>query len=145
MRLSRDDILKAEDLITEEVEVPEWGGSVLVRGMSGRERDDFESSMVVRAAGQMVQDFANTRAKIVARCVVGDDGQPLFTSADVTVLGEKSGAALDRVFTVASRLSGLGEKDVEELAGNFGDPNGASSSSLSLPGSAKRSRVSSPK
>ena len=63
MRLSRDDILKAEDLTTEEVDVPEWGGTVLVRGLTGRERDEFEASVMVRYAGEMVQDLANIRAK----------------------------------------------------------------------------------
>ena len=38
MRLSRDDILKAADNEPEEVDVPEWGGSVLVRGMTGLDR-----------------------------------------------------------------------------------------------------------
>ena len=46
MRLSRDDILKAADNEPEEVDVPEWGGSVLVRGMTGRERDAFEVSLM---------------------------------------------------------------------------------------------------
>jgi len=145
MRLSRDDVLKAEDLTTEEVDVPEWGGSVLVRGMTGRERDEFEVSVTVEHGGQMVQDFANLRAKLVARCTVDEDGERLFTDADVAALGEKSGAAIDRVFAAASRLSGMGEKDVQELTQNFGGQNGASSSSPSPPGSAKQSRVSSPK
>jgi hypothetical protein len=143
MRLSRDDVLKADDLATEEVEVPEWGGSVLVRGMSGKERDEFESSALDQRSGRM--NLANTRAKIVIRCVVDDDGKRLFDAADIDVLGEKSGAALDRVFAVASRLSGLGERDVEELTQNFGGTSGASSSSTSPPGSGKPSRVSSPK
>jgi hypothetical protein len=145
MRLSRDDVLKAEDITAEEVDVPEWGGSVLVRGLTGRERDEFEVSMTVRHGGQMVQDFANLRARLVARCIVDEDGQRLFTDSDVAALGEKSAAAIDRVFTVASQLSGLGEKDVEELTANFGGPNGVSSSSASPPGSAKRSRNSSPR
>jgi len=145
MRLSRDDVLKAEDLTTEEVEVPEWGGSVLVRGLTGRERDEFEVSMAVRHGGQMVQDYTNTRAKLAARCIVDEDGQRLFTDSDVAALGEKSAAAMDRIFTVASRLSGLGETDMENLTQNFGGQNGASSSSPSPRGSAKQSRVSSPK
>ena len=143
MRLSRDDILKADDLATEEVAVPEWGGSVLVRGMTGRERDEFEMSSVDQRDGRV--NLANTRAKIVIRCVVDEDGKRLFDASDIDLLGAKSGAALDRVFAVASRLSGIGERDVEELAGNFGGPNGASSSSASPVTSAKPSRVSSRK
>jgi len=52
----------------------------------------------------------------------------LFRS-DVKALGEKSAAALERVFDVARKLSGLSEDDVEELAGDFDDaPNGDSTS-----------------
>lgn len=143
MRLSRDDVLKADDLRTEEVDVPEWGGSVLVRGMSGRERDEFEASMLDQRSGRA--NLANVRAKAVLRCTVDDDGKRLFDAADIDVLGEKSSAALDRVFGVAQRLSGLGGQDVEELTQNFGPTNGASSSSGSPVTSGKPSRASSAK
>ena len=143
MHLSRDDILKANDRVTEEVQVPEWGGSVLVRGMSGRERYQFEASALDQRTGRM--NYANTRAKIVLRCVVDDDGNRVFDDADIDLLGEKSGAALDRVFEAAARLSGLGDRDVEELTRNFGATNGASSSSASPVTSAKPSPGSSAK
>jgi hypothetical protein len=133
--LTRDAILAAEDVKTEEVNVPEWGGSVLVRGMTGRERDEFEASMIVRAGGQTVPDIRNGRAKLVARCVVGDDGQPLFTRDDVTALGEKSASALARVFDVASRLSGLTEDDVAARERDFTTAPGSGSPSPSPSGS----------
>src|SRR5258708_38235853 len=125
MRLSRDDILKAEDTTPEEVPVPEWGGTVLVRGMTGKERDQFEVSLAEESAGSaQVQrgraggrppgrNLVNMRAKIVARCVVDDDGQRLVSDADVTALGEHSGAPMARAFPDAARLSGLGEEDTE--------------------------------
>lgn len=129
MRLSRDDVLKAAGPGTEEVEVPEWGGSVLVRGMTGRERDLFEASLMERRGKEMVPVVHNVRARVVVACCVGDDGQPLFDITDTEVLGEKSGAALNRVYEVAARLSGLSESDVEEMAANFsGTPSGSSSS-----------------
>ena len=145
MRLSRDDFLKAEDLVTEEVDLsdlPGYSGSLLVRGMTGRERDEFEVSTVDDRTGR--QNLANTRAKIVSRCVVDDDGKRLFDAADIDLLGGKSGVALDRLFAVATRLSGLGPSDVEELAANFGGTNGESSSSGSRVTSAKPKRSSSP-
>jgi hypothetical protein len=145
MHLSRDDILKAEDRRTEEVQVPEWGGTVLVQGMSGQQRDEFEASMLVRRGGQMVTDVANVRAKIVAWCVVDDDGQRLFTASDVDALGRKSAAALNRVHDVATRLSGLRDEDVEELTGNFGAAPGGDSSSGSPGNSAPPPRGSSAK
>lgn len=130
MILSRDDILKADDGRTEEVEIPEWGGTVLVRGMTGAERDRFEMSVLERGhGGRMVPNPANMRAKVIARCVVDGDGNRLFTDADIAALGEKNGAALDRVFSVASRLSGLGSDEEAEAARDFTPAIGNGSSS----------------
>ena len=121
MRLSRDDILKADDIETREVEVPEWGGTVLVRGLTGKERDAFEAS-VMRDRGKqgIVRDLANIRAKLVVRCLVDDDGQRLFADGEAGVLGEKSAAVMDRLFEVAGELARMNDFDVEELAGNSG-------------------------
>ncbi len=137
MRLSKEDILKAADRGTEEVEVPEWGGSVLVQGMTGRERDAYEVSLRDQRTGQRRPGaLDNVRAKIIARCVVDDDGKRLFTDADIAALGEKSGAAIDRVFDVAARLSGMSDEDQEKMTRDFGPADGSDSSSSSPPGSA---------
>ena len=129
--LSRDAILAAKSLRTEEVAVPEWGGTVLVRELSGRERDEWEASLAVMRGKTMVPDVANIRAKLAARTIVGDDGEPVFTQQDVAALGELSAAALDRVFDVASRLSGLNPEDVEAMTKNSGAAPGGGSSSAS--------------
>jgi hypothetical protein len=143
MRLSRDDILKAADNEPEEVDVPEWGGTVLVRGMTGRERDAFEMSMLQPGrGGRRTIDPANVRAKLVARCVVDDDGNRLFSDADVAELGGKSAAAVDRVYAVAARLSGMGAEDQEDLVRDFAPGDGAGSPSTSPPASPRRSKGS---
>ena len=142
MRLSRDDILKAEDSAPVEVDCPEWGGTVLVRGMTGKERDAWEVSLADeasrstavqrgrRGAAQLGVSLVNVRAKLVARCCVDDEGERLFTDADVAALGEKSAAPIDRIFTVAAQLCGIGDEDMEVATANFGgtDPGGGSSS-----------------
>ena len=46
MTLTKDQILEANDLQSESVTVPEWGGDVLVRTMTGADRDAFEASMI---------------------------------------------------------------------------------------------------
>lgn len=94
MTLTKDAILGAKDLPTLTVAVPEWGGDVIIRTLSGAERDAFEASMV--AAGE--RRLVNIRARLVAACLVDDAGQPLFSERDVESLGRKSGAALDRLF-----------------------------------------------
>jgi hypothetical protein len=61
--------------------------------------------------------------------IVDADLEPVFTQQDVAALGELSAAALDRVFEVASRLSGLNQDAVEENAKNSAAvPNGVSTS-----------------
>lgn len=140
--LSKDDILKADDIKAETVGVPEWGGEVLVRPLSGRERDQYEADSYVQRNGQMEVDPRNARARLVVMCVVDGDGKPLFTRDDVAALGEKSAAALDRIFTAAARLSGLSEADQKELEGNFGGEAGTGSSTSSPNGSAQPSKVS---
>jgi len=111
---------------------------VLVRGMTGRERDAFEVSLMQPGrGGRKVLDPANVRAKLVARCVVDDDGGRLFTDADVAELGGKSAAAVDRVYAVAARLSGMGADDQEELTRDFALADGAGSSSTSPAASAR--------
>lgn len=132
MLLTKDQILEADDLRTEDVEVPEWGGTVRVRSLVGSERDAFEASLiVVRGNGKREVRLANMRARLVALTVIGEDGVRVFDETDVKRLGEKSAAALDRVFDAARKLSKMSEKDVEELAEGFVTaPNGASTSDL---------------
>ena len=118
--LSADQILGADDLKYEDVPVPEWGGTVRVRELTGTERDKFESQFVgkdgtsVRAEG--IEGF---RARLAVASLVDGDGKVLFRSAAETKrLGEKSAAALQRVCDVAIRLSGIREDDIKELTGN---------------------------
>ena len=118
--LSRDEILSKDDRKTEEVHVPEWGGSVLVRSLSGRERDAFEASTVKTKGNKQEQNYDNFRARFVALCVVDEHGKPLFASKhDVMLLGNKSVAALQRIFNKAQEINGMTEQDVEDLTESF--------------------------
>ena len=126
--LTRELILSAEDIETEEVAVPQWGGTVMVRGMTGTQRDAFEASVLTeeqpnragrrgkRAKTEYKISMENLRAKLCVWCIVDGQGERLFTDADSAALGEKSGAAIDVIYDVASRLSGISENDMAELA-----------------------------
>lgn len=116
--LNRDDILNAKDIETEEVKVPEWGGSVLVRTMTGAGRDAFEQGIVASRVENKQKNIETIRARMVALSVVDESGNLLFTDEDIPALGKKSAKALDRVYSVCSRLNALLDGDVEELAKN---------------------------
>lgn len=117
--LSRDQILGAEDLPTRDVPVPEWGGTVRMRGLTGSERDAYEASVRQFKGDRMVVKLENVRARLVAMCLVDEEGQRLFTDQQAKELGRKSGKILDRLFDEAAKLSGLSEEAVEELAEGF--------------------------
>ncbi|MEV0237559.1 hypothetical protein [Nonomuraea sp. NPDC050786] len=115
--LSKDAIFTAQDLKTMDVSVPEWGGEVRVRTLTGRERDDFESESVT-IKGNKREMKTNLRARLVVKCAVDESGAPLFTPADVMKLGQKSAPALERVFEAAAKLNGMTDEDVADLEGN---------------------------
>ena len=132
--LSKTAILTAQDLQTEDVEVPEWGGAVRVRSFTGRERDAFEASMVRGDGRDRRVDLTNMRARLVGLTVIDESGQRLFTDEEADLLGAKSGAALDRVFAIAQKLNGLSGADVEEFSKNSnGVPSAVSTSDSALP------------
>lgn len=138
--LTRDAIASAQDITTEEVFVPQWGGSVLVRGMTGDERNAYESQIVkevpagnrmARRAGQTTTEVIRDeiRARLIVWCVVDSDGKPLFTEADIPMINKKSAAALELIVDAATRLSGMDDGDVERIAADMvkNPTNGSSS------------------
>ena len=117
--LNKESILALQDIVTEIVEVPEWGGAVKVRGLTAAERDAFEGEVVQRRGNDVKTNTRNMRARMVVMSVVNEDGSRMFSYHDIELLGEKSARAIDRIFSVAMKLSGLGEKDVAELTEDF--------------------------
>lgn len=118
--LSRDDIMRAQDLKRELVEVPEWGGSVYVRGLTGSERGLWEQSLSrvqPTAPGReaAVQfHLEEMRVTLCTLCLVDENGARLFKDQEVKLLGRKSSQALQRVYDVAARLSAIGEGAVAQ-------------------------------
>lgn len=130
--LSRDDILDVEDLKTQEVEVSEWGGTVLVREFTGAERDRFEQMSLKIYDRSEVSDV---RAYVASCCIVDEDRKRLFTEADIKKLTRKAGAPLDRIFDVVMELSEVrsdsqaAQAVKDQAKANFTtDPNGDSTS-----------------
>lgn len=118
MTLNKEQILGAKDIRIEKVSVPEWGGDVYVKGMTGTERDKFEASIVEMRGSQQKLNMVNVRAKLACYCLCDEKGERLFTDAEMGELAKKSASALQRIFDTAQRLSGIGDADVESLVKN---------------------------
>jgi hypothetical protein len=103
--LTRDAILGLDDLPREEVNIPEWGGSVYVRALTGAERDQLE---------RMISKDSVSRAAIAALCVVDAKGERLFSAKDVDKLATKHGSALERIVSAALRFNTISADGLAE-------------------------------
>lgn len=130
--LTREQILKAQDVKIEMVDVSEWwGGCVYVRSLTGKQRDAFEASRYKWVGDKIELQHDNTRARLLAMTVSDEHGTLLFTEGDIELLGQKDAAPLDKLFDVAQRLSAMRPKDLEEKLKNFGAALTGNSSSVS--------------
>lgn len=121
MTLSRDEIL-ATTLPQETVDVPEWGGKVILRGLTAAERDDYEQAMVETSPNGRVtakRKLQNVRAGLVVRCIVDEKGEREFADSDAEALGQKDAAVIDRLWDVCRRLCGMSTEDEVKLAQGF--------------------------
>lgn len=116
--LTKDQILSASDRKIEEVEVPEWNGSVYIRNMTGGERDAYEASLIKMQGKSVQANMADARAKLCAICICDEDGNRLFTDDEAKELSNKCASALDRIYEKAESLNSLKREDVEDLVKN---------------------------
>jgi hypothetical protein len=122
----RAKILAADDRPREPIKVPEWGVDAFVATMSGTDRDAFDADMFNRKDAK--ERAINFRARLVARCLVDEDGERVFAEADIEALGKRSAAALDRVYEVAAKLNRLTETEAAEAEKNSAADRSGSSS-----------------
>lgn len=113
--LGKNLILSAVDLKSEDVPVPEWGGDVRVRSLTGAERDAFDTSLLGKDGKR---NLGNIRARLLALTIVDENGDRVFSDDDADQLGAKSAGVLERLFEVAQRLNGMGAAAEEEIAKN---------------------------
>lgn len=124
----RDQILGATEAPRESVYVPALQVAVWVRGMTGGERDAFEASCFEGKGKKRNFSMKNIRAKLVAFCCEDDQRNRIFTEADAERLSDVRADIINPLFTVAQRLSGMSEEDVDELGSSSPTPSVTSSS-----------------
>jgi len=115
MPLNRLAILIADDLTTVDVPVPEWGGDVRIRSLTGTQREAFGRSLI-GADGKPSGEGYN--AKLIAVSVVQEDGSLAFTLDDADELGKKSAPALERLVDAIETLNKMKAGAIEAAKGN---------------------------
>jgi hypothetical protein len=119
--LSAAKIKAANDKKIKTVEVPEWGGEVCIKTMSGFDRD-----AIGEAQDKKEPHFI---ARFLSLVLCDESGERLFPGDDgVKALGEKANAVLSRLFEQGWEHNVLSPEAVEKL----GEPSpGAPSESSS--------------
>ncbi len=113
--LKREDIFACKESETLTLEVPEWGGEVIVALMTSSDMDAYESSLLTNK-GKL--KLANARAKLLAAALVDETGKQIFTAADVAALGRKSSKAVTRIYNAVLKFNSINEKDLDDLVKN---------------------------
>jgi hypothetical protein len=113
-QLTGEDILTQDDLPREPVDVPEWGGSIWIRTMTGIERDGFEAGLAEqsRSGKSKAEQMRNYRARLVVMVACDKAGVRLFNDNQADALGAKNAAAIERCYDVAERLNLIGDQEV---------------------------------
>ena len=135
--LTSPDQLAAVKLARELVHVHEWGLDVWVYELTGEELDTWRQSMLRssrRQRGDMEVDPKKLRgqtARLVCAAVRDENGQRIFADMDAPGLLKKGSGAVERLATVARRLSRVvADEDEFDEMGNDSEPttNGSSTS-----------------
>ena len=121
--LNFDDIVASQDKEYQDVDVPEWGGTVRIATMSGEDRDRWELSMMqaddTSERGFKLNFDAYSRVRLVAMCLVDDNFNRIFvTKEQIERLSQKSGKVMDLLYDVAQRVNGITESDIDDLEKN---------------------------
>lgn len=113
MAIDRSQIRRV-DLPTEEINVPEIGGEVTVRGMDLPTHMAFQAERrrLTRPRDGETEDDAKTRAGaplaalVLEACVLAGDGLPVYTRAEWGAFGVRHPEVMTRLWEAAIRLSG---------------------------------------
>ena len=121
--LDRSKLLAKETLEIEKVELGE-GDIVYVRQMTGRERDQFEASLLKKktnAKGESTyeQNTEDFRAKLAVLTLCDEKGNSLLQPGDYSVLSQNMSAKrLEKIIIAAQKLNAITEVDKENLTKN---------------------------
>ena len=109
MALSKKAILAAKDTkLKGPVAVPEWGGDVYFRTISGLERDQFEDAY----SEQKMKAF---RARFLVLTISDENGERLFADNEIEALGQKSSVVINRLFDEAWQHNAFTQEAVDAL------------------------------
>lgn len=120
-RLTKDAWARSS-LRTQEIEVEELGGSVLIRELPASVSADLAGLVDITQVGQTQRakvDKATMEARQFAYGVIDDDHNPLFTEEEAREVQSKHGRAFNVVIAAIDKLSGVSKEAIDEAEARF--------------------------
>ncbi len=122
--LTIDAILAADDIGKKTVDMPEWGGPVLVQGISGAARD-FLADRYVNNVEDTTSTGANFQRAMVAYGLLGPTADREEVIRVAEALAAKAPGSVGKLFQEIMDLSGIGQGVIEEVTKDLkDDPSG---------------------
>jgi len=121
--LTRDQILKTNDIKTKEIQVPEWNDSILIRQLTRGDQDEYmkrqfgKSTIENKDKGQKITEFSiyGHDAWLCTHGICNPDGTLMFGDADIVELKKHNGEVIGRIAKEILEFSGMVE-DAETAA-----------------------------
>lgn len=114
--LSRDSVLTASDATFSTVDVPEWGGQVRIRQLTGKQQEITNKINDAKCAEPI--SFGGYAAAIVCYGCIDESGKRLFLDTDAKAIGERDASAVNRVALAIMKLSGATIEEQQAIEGN---------------------------
>lgn len=109
------EILTRTALRRREVDIPEWGGAVLVRELSIREVEECRAlaAKAIDTNRNQIKDsvfLSRFRRRVIQIGWIDEEGQPILDADNESAIDDLSNEALDRIFDAITELSGMNDK-----------------------------------
>lgn len=122
---TRDSIFKSKATAKiHTLDVPEWGGTVYVRELTGKQRDELDADWLEwrKEVNGKEDDWSYLYAFICMFCVTDSEGHPIFANCeeDVKAINEVPAKSLQRVARFAMQVNGWGSESEESSRKNYG-------------------------
>lgn len=102
--LSKNAILQADDFEFANVDCPEWGGEVRVRGLTAADQ-----AYIAKLSNQDKKEILTL--SVFIRGVVDENGERIFSNSDMDELKNRSYAVIERVAKKVIELTSKGDAD----------------------------------
>lgn len=113
---------RKSSLRTQEVEVAELGGNVLIRELPASVAADLAGLIDLVQVGREQRakvDTATMECRQFAYGVIDEDGEPLFSEDEAREIQARHGRAFKTVVAAIDELSGVDKKAIEETEARF--------------------------